>query len=180
MASDIELTDATAIRREIRFAADRMLGGLARWLRLLGFDTVYLREGPGQPEPGRILLTRRSTRPHQPRLDRWDRIILQSNDTMSQLVEVAEKAGLTPRDIRPFTRCSLCNTMLDSASRQEVADRVPDYVHLTQRRFASCPECGRVYWPGTHHQRMFGPHVPDVAAAGVVGWPAGRRIHRQG
>ncbi|MBW2092614.1 MAG: Mut7-C RNAse domain-containing protein [Deltaproteobacteria bacterium] len=139
----------------MKLAADSMLGGLAKWLRLLGFDTYYLRHGPKEPMPDRILLTRRSTRPHQPRLQGWQVIInLSSNDTQSQLREVIQSLGLKREEAHPLTRCSNCNRTLQTVSKDDIADRVPEFVLNYHDEFSLCPGCERVYWPGTHHDRM--------------------------
>lgn len=139
----------------LRFAADNMLGGLAKWLRLLGFDTHYLREGPEKPMPDRILLTCRSTRPHQPRLKGWlDIIHLSSNNTQAQLKETIDKLHLGKEDFKPLSRCSICNHLLEDASKKDVSSLVPEYVLAGYTDFSKCGLCGRIYWPGTHHDRM--------------------------
>ncbi|MBW1708452.1 MAG: Mut7-C RNAse domain-containing protein [Deltaproteobacteria bacterium] len=138
-----------------KLAADSMLGGLAKWLRLLGLDTYYLRHGPKKPLPDRILLTRRSNRPHQPRLHGWLEIInLSSNDTKSQLRESVQRLGLNKEDARPLSRCNTCNRLLEKVSKDDVLGRVPEFVFSYHNEFSLCPGCGRVYWPGTHHGRM--------------------------
>jgi len=138
-----------------KFAADSMVGGLGKWLRLLGFDTIYLPRGPRRPSPDRILVTRRSSRPPQPRLTGWAQVItLRANDTFGQLQELVRALDLTLDQIKPLTRCSVCNRRLASAEAAEVVGRVPEYVQITQKKFSVCPGCGRVYWSGTHPGRM--------------------------
>lgn len=141
--------------RAYKFAADKMVGGLAKWLRLLGFDAVYLEAGPGMPDRERILVTRRSERPHQPVFSGWPQVVrLTSNDTFGQLAELAGVLNITKSHISPMTRCSLCNVLLETVEPEAVKDRVPEYVYATQSCFAYCPGCRRVYWPATHHERM--------------------------
>ena len=56
-----------------------------------------------------------------------------------------------PRDrVRLFSRCLACNTPVVSIAHEAVAGRVPDYVWQTRRSFSTCPDCGRIYWPGSH------------------------------
>jgi uncharacterized protein with PIN domain len=142
---------------ELRFAADAMMGGLAKWLRLLGFDTHYLAGGPWRPDPGRILVTRRTGRPHQPRLAGWSRVVrLTSTTTQEQLKELTALLPEIAAHAAPLTRCSVCNASLHEISREEAAGRVPDYVLDTQTDFRICPGCGRVYWPATHRERIAG------------------------
>jgi len=132
-----------------------MLGRLAVWLRLLGLDTVYLAGGPKTPRPDRVLLTRRTTRPHQPRLGGWQRVVrLTENRTLDQLREAVHALGLTLQDAAPLTRCSRCNAPLDPLDRSAAFGRVPEFVFEHQTEFFSCPTCGRIYWPGTHQGRM--------------------------
>lgn len=132
-----------------------MLGALARWLRLLGLDTVYLTGPPTVPLAGRTLITRRSNRPHQPRLDSWDRVIrITANLTPYQVVETVRALDLRRQEIAPLTRCSLCNHPLTDVPPVILADKVPEYVLKTQETFRQCFQCGRIYWAGTHQQRM--------------------------
>ncbi|MDY6851278.1 MAG: Mut7-C RNAse domain-containing protein [Thermodesulfobacteriota bacterium] len=156
----------------LKFAADSMLGGLAKWLRLLGLDTIYLREGPARVFPDRVLVTRRSKRPHQPRLDAWPRVVtLSADQTRGQLTELVKAMKLNPGDLKPLTRCSVCNRRLHLVNPSEVAGRIPEYVQRTQTKFSECPGCGHIYWPGTHHARMlavmeevFGEPFPKTPA----------------
>ena len=138
-----------------KLAADEMLGGLAKWLRLLGFDTLYLKKGPFPPHRDRTLLTRRTTRPHQPRLTGWPRIIrLSANDTQGQLRECLRQLNLRPEDTSPLTRCSRCNEILTPLDPDQAAGLVPPYVLGTQTNFAYCPSCRKIYWAATHCERM--------------------------
>ncbi|MEW5722804.1 MAG: Mut7-C RNAse domain-containing protein [Thermodesulfobacteriota bacterium] len=139
----------------IKLAADCMVGGLAKWLRLLGLDTVFLARGPFPPDPERILLTRRTQRAHQPRLEGWQKVVrLSANDTFSLLAETLRALNLGREDLRPLSRCSVCNELLRPARPREVHERAPIYVQAAHEEFSLCPGCGRLYWPGTHFQRM--------------------------
>ncbi|MBU2547567.1 MAG: Mut7-C RNAse domain-containing protein, partial [Proteobacteria bacterium] len=126
-----------------------------KWLRLLGLDTYYLKHGPLTPMPDRVLLTRRTARAGRPRLAGWQRVVRISADrTAGQLDEAASALGLSRADLAPMTRCGVCNHLLASAGPEEVEGRVPEYVMNSQTRFSTCPGCGRIYWPGTHHGRI--------------------------
>jgi hypothetical protein len=138
-----------------RFAADAMLGSLAKWLRLLGLDVVYLRGRPRPARPDRVLLTRRRDRPGQPELRGWAGVIrLNSDRVADQVVETMARAGVRPDDLDPLTRCGVCNGQLRPAPPSEVAGLVPPYVICTQSRFGVCRDCGRIYWPATHYRRI--------------------------
>jgi uncharacterized protein with PIN domain len=138
-----------------RFAADRMLARLARWLRLLGAD-VLMRPDLGGAQllkiaraEGRIVLTRDKRLRTAP-----DVIFLKSDRFRDQLCEVLTRAHFDPRR-DAFTRCSYCNRRLVDVPREVAARRVPPFVFASQRRFAECEGCGRIYWAATHPERIF-------------------------
>lgn len=145
----------------MRFIADAMLGRLARWLRLLGYDTLYYSEIEDSTllriarEQKRILLTRDTS---LVKVKEPVRILLiESNAPFDQLKEVVSKLNLPlplKIDRGLSSRCSICNTPIKEISKEEVRDRVPEYVFMTVQRFLSCSTCGRVYWHGTHQEKM--------------------------
>ena len=139
-----------------RFAVDRMLGRLARWLRVLGHDVAYGRHLGGQSlvacarREGRLLLTRDTRLVRDPNLP--PHLFLRSDDFRAQLREVAAAVALGGE--AAFRRCLECNRLLEAAPRERVQGRVPAFVLASQERFLSCPRCGRLYWPATHHEHM--------------------------
>ena len=140
-----------------RLAADCMLGKLAKWLRILGFDTRYSNAWEEREllassrAEGRIILTR-DTRFFR-RVSGSDRVIFIKNDSFrSQIQEVISGLNCIPPEEFFFTRCSLCNYPLLDLPREEVRARVPEYVFRTQEHFAFCSRCGRTYWNGTHQK----------------------------
>jgi len=137
---------------EPRFIADVMVGRLARWLRILGFDVLYSNRFEDAEviriagAEGRIILTRdRGIRDSVPA---QSLIFVEHNDLKSQIAQVLQKIG--PREFRPFSRCVECNTALQPVNKDDVFERIPHYVYFTQDQFAECPSCRRVYWRGTH------------------------------
>jgi uncharacterized protein len=138
------------------FAADLMLGRLARWLRIIGQDVVY---GPHLTGYGliraarhenRLILTRdRGLKKKQPP----PLLFIDSDHYRDQLRQVIRACGLDPGK-NLFTRCVECNAVLQSRPKETVKSLVPPYVYSTQEQFSWCPTCRRVYWPATHHQRM--------------------------
>jgi hypothetical protein len=138
-----------------RLVADVMLGRLARWLRLLGYDTRYDNSADdvallriAQSEK-RVLLTRDLELSRQ----RGVRSIwIESQELEAQLRQVRQCVG-PPPDGR-FTRCAVCNAPLQRIDKAEAESRVPPYVYRTQEEFRRCPECGRIYWAATHVERM--------------------------
>jgi uncharacterized protein with PIN domain len=143
--------------RRSRFVADVHLGRLARYLRLLGFDTVYRRDldDPAlvriSVRERRILLTRDVGLLKHGAVTRGHR--LRSTDPEQQVREVIEAFDLR-RAVEPFSRCMSCNAPLRAIPRSRVEGRVPPDVFRRFRRFAVCRECGRFYWRGTHFRRL--------------------------
>lgn len=152
---------------EPRFACDAMLGTLARWLRFAGFDASF---DPSLPDPalaaaarrdGRWLLTRdgRLAASAGPRV-----VLLRRTDLAGQAAELRSRLALTADPAKAFTRCSRCNAPLEPVAPDDVAREVPPYVAAHAARFVRCPGCRRIYWPGTHSERislrvkaLFGP-----------------------
>jgi uncharacterized protein len=134
-----------------------MLGSLARWLRLLGFDCAYephiadadlVRRGIDEQ---RVILTR-----DRRLAEEWsvDPIHLVSAERVfDQLREVVDRFDL-PDSLSLFTRCSRCNVELRELDAAAAAERVPPAVHHYCVRFVECPSCLRVYWEGGHAERM--------------------------
>jgi hypothetical protein len=146
-----------AYASEKRFAADAMLGRLARWLRLLGFDCVYAAEIADEElarlgvSEGRLILTRDRSFPE----DWWipGVYLVREEDVRRQLAEVIQHFGLAS-SIRVLTRCSECNLPLRPVARDQVSGRVPPRTLELYDAFAECPACGRVYWEGSHAARI--------------------------
>ena len=141
---------------ELRFAADIMLGRLAKWLRIIGEDVIYGRHLTGYGLiraarlENRLILTRdRSLKNKQPPPS----LYLQSDHYREQLKQVLRDCGLVVGK-RLFTRCILCNAVLQSRTKASVETLVPSYVLSTQENFFWCAACRRIYWPATHHQNM--------------------------
>jgi uncharacterized protein with PIN domain len=143
--------------QDVKFAADRMLGRLVKWLRIIGQDTIY---GPHLSGYGliraaraddRLILTRDRglKRKHPPAL-----LFIVSDHYRDQLRQVIRTCDLKVVEERLFSRCLRCNSVLQSAPKEFLAGQVPAYVFSSQQRFFSCPVCRRIYWPATHHARM--------------------------
>lgn len=140
-----------------RLLADAMLGRLARWLRLLGYDTAYWRDGSDEAlvrqarAEGRLILTR----DHQLAGRRGVAAFLVTAETLDeQIAEVRAILAPLGGNPQPFTRCPECNGALADLPRSAARDLVPPYVWHTQPEFRRCPDCGRVYWKGTHWPAM--------------------------
>lgn len=141
----------------LRFLADAHLGGLARFLRMLGFDTLY-----DNAYDDREIL-RLAVRDRRTVLTR-DRELLKCREIVrgcfvhelkpeAQLREVAARFGLARR-MRPFTLCLHCNLPLQDLERSAALEHVPPGIAQRYEAFVRCPGCGRVYWEGSHWERM--------------------------
>jgi len=139
----------------MKFIADNMLGRLATWLRLLGYDTLYV---PHADDPelarlaraqDRVLLTRDVELTRRRGIKH---LLIESEKVEEQVAQVLRAFKLSAREA--FSRCAECNHRLESVSKESVRGMVPPYVFSTQERFRRCAHCGRVYWRGTHWARM--------------------------
>ena len=143
--------------REPRFVADAHLGGLAHLLRMAGFDTLY--DNAYRDEQieriaaaeQRIVLTRDRDLLKRRGIDHG--CYVRALRSEAQLRELFERLDLA-RAARPLTRCLRCNLPLQAVAKAQVEARLPEAVREHQREFSSCAGCGRVYWPGSHWQRM--------------------------
>ncbi len=139
------------------FVVDVNLGKLAKHLRLAGFDTVYFNDATDSElikqmeEENRILLTR-------------DRKLLmrntvkigylpRSDNPTDQLEEVFKRFDLFD-EIQPYTRCVNCNGMLENVSKESVMDQLEPLTKKYFEEFSQCPDCGQVYWKGSHRNRL--------------------------
>lgn len=140
-----------------RFFADRMLGRLAKMLRLLGYDTLYFPNlGPKEVEPlvrreGRVLLTRGHAEKRFPELANCCTLV--SDSPPEQLREVVRHFGLDAKS-GLWTRCTLCNSAIQKIEKEAAASRVPPKVLEIYSEFFECAGCGHVYWKGSHVERI--------------------------
>ena len=132
-----------------RFVADHMLGSLARWLRMIGYDTVYDKILDDKQiaslarSENRFVLTRDRELSKEP-----GAMMVESDDLDTQLKAVADKFGLKFQD--DFIRCSACNGDLQDLPKEEAKPQVPEGAFNVNQRFWKCSKCGKVYWKGTH------------------------------
>ena len=170
-----DITHLTRLRpaplRHTRFALDVHLGRLARYLRLLGFDTLYRTDWP-DPELAaqalqehRIVLTRdigllkRNAVTHG--------AFLHHTAPRKQVEEVLERFDLW-RQVHIYSRCASCNGLIDTMPREQAEPLVPPRVWAYQKAFYRCRDCGRLYWAGTHGVRLRGWLGPLLEKRGIV------------
>jgi uncharacterized protein with PIN domain len=138
-----------------RFLADNMLGRLAKWLRIAGYDTRYLPTASDGElarvarAEGRILLTR----DEQLAQRRGVHCVFVHSDRVEEQLQQLMRALELEIDLA-FSRCPTCNRLLEAVPKEAIRAEVPPYVFATREEFRRCPQCARVYWRGTHWARM--------------------------
>lgn len=144
-----------------KFIVDLNVGKLAKRLRLLGYDALFI-NGLDDNElvrialkEGRVLLTKDTgiLRRGVAFTAKIKVVLVESENVREQLRQMVKTLHLEP-DFDPFSLCLECNVPLIPREREEVRDLVPPYVFQTQQQYMQCPGCNRIYWRGTHWQRM--------------------------
>ncbi|MFP3879430.1 MAG: DUF5615 family PIN-like protein [Dehalococcoidia bacterium] len=146
---------------ENKFIADNNVGKLARWLRLIGYDTLLFRQKDDNGmisaalNEDRVILTKDAEfmKRRLVTSGKLKAILIETDDPRDQAKAVADALDLDYH-FKPFSLCLECNRALVPRSREEVQSLVPPHVFQTQTQYTQCPTCHRVYWPGTHWQAM--------------------------
>ena len=168
----------TIFPKAFQFVTDLTVGKTAKWLRILGFDTLFVRH-PDEKflsaclTDGRIFITRDSK--VACRRGMTNTLLLDADSPIAQLTDILNRLRLqdhvrvavrttlgegstrsqsSPTPIKLLSRCIRCNEPLVVVSRSEIVDEVPDFTWSTQSRFRRCPKCLRVYWEGTHKEQV--------------------------
>lgn len=143
--------------REIKFISDVHLGRLAKYLRMAGFDTVYDKNYDDNEiidislSEKRIILTRDKIllRNHKINHGYWVR----STNPLIQMNEILSRFDLRER-MHPFTRCIECNSVIIDVQKEKISERLPAKTKKYFELFKICPGCGRIYWEGSHYEKM--------------------------
>ena len=141
----------------MRFILTKELGRLSRWLRILGFDTVYFKEENYSKllllalREERIIITRNKTLAEKVATKA---VYLKEENLSEQLKRVREELNLKIEEDKMFSRCVICNKSLEEVEKEKVKERVPEYIYKTQQDFMECPQCKRIYWSGSHWQNI--------------------------
>ena len=145
----------------MKLLCDQMLGTLAKWLRLLGFDTFYASSDISDNElltiaekENRILITR-----DKQLILRAEKIGLrvtkiETYDLVMQIKKVLQENNMIIDERNILSRCSNCNTLLTKVSKEEVKGLVPPKVFEHHEMFWCCPNCNKIYWLGSHYENM--------------------------
>ncbi len=142
---------------EPRFIADAMLGDLARWLRMLGYDTIYAGNREDwwvlrqlDKEPDRILLTKDRGLCRRARRRGRRCIFIDGSSVEEYLLEVAKGTGIRLGIDPDRSRCPACNGELARMYKPDIKGLVPQRVYEAYDEFWRCIRCGKVYWRGSH------------------------------
>jgi len=155
----MNIPSPSAVRgHQYKFFVDVMLGTLARWLRILGYDARYENSIDDDDliqhcrREERVALTRDARLARRKAIENC--LFIEGNTLGEQLMEVLEftrepiSLGLL------LSRCLECNTPVQKVNKEDIRAEVPPYVYRTQEEFGACPTCRRIYWSGTHRSHM--------------------------
>ncbi|MFN3134444.1 MAG: Mut7-C RNAse domain-containing protein [Candidatus Kryptonium sp.] len=141
----------------MRFVADVMLGKLAKWLRLLGYDTIY------DPKLSTKELVKIANEEERLFLTRSKRVveefgaknfyIVKAEKFKEQLNEVIKNLNLNT-ETNLFSRCSICNVEIVEVEKSNIINLIPEETAKSFEEFYQCPKCGKIYWNGSHTARI--------------------------
>jgi uncharacterized protein len=138
----------------MKFIIDKMLGTLAKWLRIMGFDTIYAKDMNNDEilliseQDGRLLLSRDKELCER----RASSMLIETTELDAQISQVIKSYPINPDII--LSRCLECNSLLDNASKTEATGKVPEAVIERHDEFWHCPKCSKYYWAGSHWANM--------------------------
>lgn len=150
----------------MRFITDGMLGKLTRWLRLAGQDVICINDIPVESEEedqlllkcgkedSRVLITRDQDLHRRALMEGLESVLVEEDDVAEQLVEVSESVQASIDVEMENSRCPICNGVLEEVEKQSVSGDVPDLVLENNERFWRCGGCGKIYWPGSHWDKI--------------------------
>lgn len=144
----------------MKFIADSMLGRLARWMRLSGYDAAYARSLSdaeiieSAKSGGRILLSRDAKLCEKAGREDVDAVIIKSTELQEQLRQLVAERGIVVRDSPEFARCAACNGEIEKINKEEAAHKIPEKVLERIDEFWACKDCGKIYWHGGHWKKI--------------------------
>ena len=143
----------------MKFICDDMLGTLAKWLRILGYDTRYGAKNDDEllkisKQENRILLTRDKNL-YEKSKNASSSLYIKSMSLHEQLVFVLRNTDIMVSRHNMLSRCLICNTPLENKKKSDIREDVPPYPFQHHEKFWKCPNCNRVYWKGSHWTHMY-------------------------
>lgn len=144
----------------MKFLCDQMLGTLAKWLRIYGFDTFYANRDMIDLE-----LLEISKKENRTLITRDKNLIIAARRENLKTIEIKtidldEQIGIVLRNIKPdktkiLSRCILCNAKVKNVKKQDVQGKVPEKIFENNEKFWFCKNCNKIYWQGSHYEKMF-------------------------
>jgi hypothetical protein len=143
----------------MKLLCDQMLGSLATWLRILGQDTYYAQRYITDDEllqiaknEQRTIISRDKVLLQRAKKELIQIIPLVSTNLDEQLRTVLPKITIDKNEL--LTRCTICNTILESIIKNRIIDQVPKRIYDQHDTFWYCPHCNKVYWMGSHYENI--------------------------
>lgn len=143
----------------MKFLCDQMLGTLAKWLRIYGFDTFYAGSDSKDSEileisknENRVLLTRDKELMYVARRENIKTFEIKSTDIDEEISNILSNIKIDQKKI--LSRCILCNSIVEEIKKETVKEKVPDRVFNNNEKFWYCKKCKKIYWKGTHYEKM--------------------------
>lgn len=143
------------------FVVDAMLGNLAKKLRLLGYDSKYdssvedsdlIKIGEKQR---RVIVTKDENLSKSAEKTGVMSVLIRGNDEIEQIVQIAKKIGLSDFIIDTNSaRCVNCNGKLGSIDKIRIMNKIPSGIYERQEKFWMCNDCKKIYWEGTHFEKL--------------------------
>ncbi len=143
----------------VKFVADGMLGSLARWLRMMGHDVVYLHgldddKLMALAKEGRVLLTRDLELYRRATARGITTFYVEGKNESARLAAIAERFGIPLEIDLSVSRCPRCNTLIQPVPKTDVVDKVEKNTFAHYDEFWECPNCGKIYWQGAHWPKI--------------------------
>jgi len=143
----------------MKFLCDRMLGTLAKWLRIYGFDTFFATDETDDDElidiakkEHRVLITRDKDLIHISRRENLKVIKINYIEVKDQIKQVLKDTKIRKENV--LTRCLVCNSLLENIDKKEVKDKIPPGAFQINDEFWICKKCNKIYWKGSHYDNM--------------------------
>mgnify|MGYP006283627639 CR=1 FL=1 len=143
----------------MKLLCDQMLGSLAKWLRIYGFDTYFAERTVDDSEliniakkEGRVLITRDKELVYNAKRENVKVIKIETTDLEEQKEQII--TIIKPKSLNYLSRCLLCNSLLEEISKNEVKNKVPEKIFENNEEFLYCKKCNKIYWKGTHYENM--------------------------
>lgn len=143
----------------MKFLCDQMLGTLAKWLRIYGFDTYFassiIKDSDLlkiSKDENRVLLTRDKELIYRARRENIKTFEIKSTDMDKALSDILSEVKIDKKKI--LSRCILCNSTVEKIKKELVKEKVPERVFNNNEKFWQCKKCNKIYWKGSHFEKM--------------------------